>query len=418
MDLNETSEHAQYRQKVREFIAGQVPPGWEGIGALSGTERDAFNESWRSTIAKNGLLAPGWPVEHGGAGVDVVKQSIVAEEFAAAGVPRLPHPNDVFAFDLIGPTLLHWATDEQKEYFLPRTLSGEIRWAQGYSEPEAGSDLFNLRTRARLEGDRWVVNGHKIWQTGGLTANWIFAMVRTDPDASRSKGLSFLLIPMDQPGVEVVGIENIAGEMDFSEVRFTNAETASTNILGAPGEGARVALTLLGYERGIGGVAAAASHRLELERLIRLARKNRVQDDPLFLTCLGECWTTVMVLECLAMRSLTLAQTGEPPGPESSIIKLVTSEYESRLTEFALDVLGTDRLALTGADAISIVGPEPKGFPFDSSRGWVTDYLHARAGTIYGGSSEIQRNTIAEQILGMPKEPRPPVAPPMPEKGV
>jgi len=396
----------EYRAQVRTLLSQELPAGWRGIGALSAEERDQFNARWREFLLEHRLIAPGWPSEYGGGGLDVISQSIVAEEFVRAGVPQYALLTDPIGIVLLGPTILHWGTEAQKEYFVPRTISGEIRWAQGYSEPEAGSDLFGLRTRAVLDGDEWVVNGSKIWQTAGVHANWIFALVRTEPDAPKAKGLSFLLIPYDQPGVQVRAIKTMDGGEELAEVFFDNARTAAGNVVGGPGNGAKVALTLLGFERGSGGLAAAEAARFELLRLRDAMREFGVED-PELVRRLADCWVTVHAMQCLALRNLTVGASGRPPGPESSIAKLMMSEYRKKVTELAVDVLGPRALAPTGMPSVVNLGPQPLGVDAHSTSAWVADYLHARPGTVYGGSSEMQRNTIAEQVLGLPREPRP-----------
>ncbi|MEU1956715.1 acyl-CoA dehydrogenase family protein [Nocardia rhamnosiphila] len=406
MDLHYNAQAEAYRSRVRELIARTVPQDWRGIGQLDSTARAEFLPWWRKTLQDHRLLAPGWPEEYGGGGRGIVEQSITMEELVRAGLPQTPLPNDACGFTLLGPTLLHWGTPEQKAHYLERTIDGTIRWAQGYSEPEAGSDLFNLRAKARLDGDSWVVNGQKIWQTAGLSANWIFVLVRTDPEAERSKGLSFLLVPIDQPGVEVRGIRNMAGEVEFAEVFFNDARTDADNVVGGVGNGAKVALTLLGFERAAGGVAAALAAQIELERLVHLARSTGRNRDRSVRQRIADCRTSTHVLHCLALRTLTAAAAARPPGPESSITKLVASEYRKRVTELAVDLLDIEALAPRGAEAIAALGPEPLGLDPESSAAWVTDFLHARPGTVYGGSSEIQRNTIGEQVLGLPREPR------------
>jgi alkylation response protein AidB-like acyl-CoA dehydrogenase len=406
MDIKLSAAAEDYRAHVRSLLEQELPTGWRGVAALGPEERARFDETWRAFLVKNSLMAPAWPSEYGGAGLDITSQSVVAEEFVRAGVPqyvRLTDPNGIV---LLGPTLLHWGTEAQKEYFIPRTISGEIRWAQGYSEPEAGSDLFGLRTRAVLDGDEWVINGSKIWQTAGAHANWIFALVRTDPDASKAKGLSFLLIPYDQPGVEVRAIKTMDGGAELAEVFFDGARTSADNLVGGAGNGAKVALTLLGFERGSGGIAAALAAKLELLRL-RDAMRSFGVDDVALRRRLADCWTSVHVMHCLALHNLTVAASGRPPGPESSISKLMMSEYRKRVTELAVDVLGPRALSPTGMPSKVNLGPQPLGMEADSSSAWVADYLHARPGTVYGGSSEIQRNTIGEQVLGLPREPRP-----------
>jgi hypothetical protein len=411
VDLSDSAEAAKFRAEVREFLADVLPGGWEGAGALSEAERAKWLPAWRAALLERGLLVPSWPTEYGGSGRGLAEESVLAEELARVGAPRFPLPTDASGFVLIGPTLLHWGTEEQKEYFLRRTVSGQIRWAQGYSEPEAGSDLFNVRTRAVLDGDEWVVNGQKVWQTAGIHANWIFAIVRTGTREERAKGLSFLLVDIDQPGVEVRGIRSMADDLELSEVYFTGARTAASNVVGEVGQGATVALTLLGYERGAGGVAAALEARYEVERLVELARATGRHSEDSIRKRIASCWSTVHALKCLALRTLTTGAAGDPPGPESSITKLVTSEYRKRVTELALDVAGASALVPSGRPSQASLGPQPVGADPLSTAGWAGDFLHARPGTVYGGSSEIQRNTIGEQVLGLPREPRITIAP-------
>ncbi|WP_194166334.1 acyl-CoA dehydrogenase family protein [Mycolicibacterium sp. P9-22] len=407
MELNYDPPAQEFRRELRELIAASVPENWNGSGQLDPAARAEFLSGWRATLHTHRLLAPGWPTEYGGGGRRLIEQSIVAEELIRAGLPQAPLPNDACGFTLLGPTVLHCGSAEQKLRFLPPTIDGTIRWAQGYSEPEAGSDLFNVRTRAALDGDEWIINGQKVWQTAGLSANWIFILARTDPAASRSRGLSLLLVPIDQPGIEVRGIRNMAGETEFAEFFFTDAVAEARNVVGGIGEGAKVALTLLGFERAAGGVAAALAAKIELRRLVDLVhatRGGRVGDD--LRQRLAACRVSVQVLHCLALRTLTVAANGRPPGPESSVIKLLSSEHRQRVTELALDILGAQALTPSGAEAVNPLGPQPLGMDPLSSAAWVTDFLHARPATVYGGSSEIQRNTIGEQILNLPREPR------------
>jgi alkylation response protein AidB-like acyl-CoA dehydrogenase len=407
MPLVDGLQNETFRDTVRNVIADFVPDGWRGLGAVAPSDQGELLANWRETLRANGLLGVGWPATYGGGGRTLADESVFHEECVRAGLPSLPHPNDGFGFQLLGPTLLQCGTEEQKSYFLPRTISGEIRWAQGYSEPEAGSDLFALRTTATLDRDEWVINGQKIWQTAGLTANWIFALVRTDPAASRSAGISFLLIPVDQAGVEVRGIKNMAGETEFAEVFFDNARTASHQVVGGVNNGAKVALTLLGYERGAGGLAIALTLEIELNRVIEVARAYGRHTDGDIRQRIARCREIVHVLHCSGIQSLAMLQQHGHLGPESSFTKLLTAEYRQTVTELALDILGADALTPCGAPPISSLEPQPLGLDPTSSAAWVADYLNARPGTIYGGSSEIQRNTIAEQVLGLPREPRP-----------
>ncbi len=400
-------EPSAYRDDVRRFLSEYLPEDWAGLGALTPQARQEFERAWRCTLANNGMLALTWPPEYGGGGGTLREQSILLEEFVRAGVPALPRENDSFGLSLLGPTLLHWGTDAQKSYFLPRTVAGEIRWAQGYSEPDSGSDLFNLRTRGTVDGDLLIINGQKAWQTDGLTANWIFCLVRTDPTADRSRGLSFVLVPLDQPGVEVRGVRDMAGATEFTEVFFTDAVTSLDNVVGDLGNGAQVALTLLGFERGAGGVASALGAELEVNRLVALGHHHGRSGDRDIRLRVARCRVQVHALRCVAERALSAALRGDPPGPESSMVKTMTADHAQAVSELALDIIGMEALAPSGPAAIHPRKPQPLGLDPTSSASWVADYLNARAQTIYGGSSEIQRNTIGEQILGLPREPRP-----------
>ena len=406
MDLRPLPETEEYRARVRAFLKEHLPADWQGVGALSADEREQFLPRWRETLRSNGYLGVAWPKEYGGAGLSVLEQSTLQQEFVRAGVPVLPMPSDSFGFNLIGPTLLHWGTQEQKDFFIPRILSGEHRWAQGYSEPEAGSDLFGLRTRGVVDGDEWVIDGQKLWQTAGAAATWIFILARTEPDAQKAKGLSFLLVPMEQEGVEVRLIRTMTGEAEFCEVFLNSARTSVGNIVGPRGAGAHVALTLLGYERGSASGAMYASHTIELDRLIELARLHGADADPQIRQRLAWCYSKVQIISYLGMRTMTSALTGAPPGPESSMQKLYVSEYHTRVTELAMDILGMAGTVRSGDPAVASLGADPLGAP-NSPAAWQNVYLRSRAATIYGGSSQIQRNTLGERVLGLPREPRP-----------
>jgi alkylation response protein AidB-like acyl-CoA dehydrogenase len=405
VDLETTPALAQFRAQVRDFLRDQLPADWRGLGALGADERAEFLPRWRSALLAAGYLAPTWPVEYGGGGYGLPEQAALQEELVRHGVPVIPLPSDTYALVLIGPTLLHWGTEEQKRHFIPKMLSGEHRWAQGYSEPGAGSDLFNLSTRGTLDGEQWVVNGQKVWQTNGELANWIFALARTEPDQARGAGISMLLLPIDQPGIDVRPIRTMTGDAEFCEVFFTEARTDAANIVGPRGAGAKVALTLLGFERGSASGSLYVSHRLELDRLVELIKERGLADDPHVRQRVAWCHCKVEMLRFLGLRNLSGALSGQPPGPESSIIKLYESEYHAALTDLAMDVLGMDGLASQGAPGVAALGPDPLGSP-NTSAAWINQYLTARAATIYGGSSQIQRNTLGERVLGLPREPR------------
>lgn len=403
MDPRYPAEAEQYREKIRSFLAEHLPAGWAGIGALPTDAAARFTTEWRAVLAANGLLAASWPAEYGGGGLSHLEQVVLAEEFARAGVPTGAR-NDTFGIQMVGNTLRRWGTDEQKRHFLPRIVSGEDRWCQGYSEPGAGSDLANLGTRAILDGDEWVLNGQKIWTSAAQTANWIFVLARTDPDAPKHRGITFLLVPMDQPGVEVRPIKMMTGSSEFNETFFTDARTARGNVVGEVDHGWAVAMTLLGYERGEAAATTPILFRTELDRLVALAKETGRSSDPLVRQRLAWCYGQVEIMRYLGMRTLTRFLAGEAPGPDGSIFKLFWSEYHKVVTELAVDVLGPAAMTPEGRWRASAFGTDDAGAPNDSAS-WDSTFLVARAGTIYAGTSQVQRNILGEMVLGLPKEP-------------
>jgi alkylation response protein AidB-like acyl-CoA dehydrogenase len=403
MDPVYPAEAEVYRDKVHAFLAEHLPSGWKGIGALDRDEAVAWRAAWRTTLAEHRLLAPAWPEVYGGAGLTPVEHVVLWEEFFKAGVPT-GGDNDVFGIQMVGNTILEWGTDEQKAHHLPRILSGVDLWCQGYSEPNAGSDLGNLGCRAELDGDEWVINGQKIWTSAGQYANWIFVLARTEPDAPKHKGISFLLVPMDQPGVEVRPIRMLTGEAEFNETFFTDARTPKANVVGEVNGGWSVAMTLLGYERGEAAATFPIMFRTELDRLQALARERGVADDPLVRQRLAWCHTQVEIMRYLGMRTLTRFLQGGHPGPDASIFKLYWSEYHRKSTELAVDILGADALAPSGRWPANSFQADDPGAPNDSAS-WIGTFFAARAGTIYAGTSQVQRNILGELVLGLPKEP-------------
>ncbi|MDA8386855.1 MAG: acyl-CoA dehydrogenase family protein [Actinomycetota bacterium] len=404
MDMNYPAEAEAFRSEIREFLSANLPAGWTGTGGLPEEEVAAFTDSWRETLYKNGYLALTWPTEYGGAGRPWLDQIVLAEEFARAGVPT-GGPNDAFGIQMVGNTLLHWGTEEQKRHFLPRLISGADKWCQGYSEPNAGSDLANLGTRAVLDGDEWVINGQKIWTSAGHLANWIFVLTRTDPEAPKHKGITFLLVPMDQPGVEVRPIRMISGDSEFNEVFFTDARTPAENVVGSVGAGWSVAMTLLGYERGEAAATLSIRFKDELERLLALAAETGANKDPVIRDRLAWCYSRVEVMRYLGLRAMTSLLSGQEPGPESSIAKLYWSEYHRVVTELGVDILGARALSPSGRRPSTAFRTDDSGAP-NSSNSWDMVFLNARAGTIYAGTSQVQRNILGEMVLGLPKEPR------------
>jgi alkylation response protein AidB-like acyl-CoA dehydrogenase len=283
-------------------------------------------------------------------------------------------------------------------------LSGEDIWCQGYSEPNAGSDLANVGTRAVLDGDEWVINGQKIWTSAGHLANWIFVLTRSEPDVPKHKGITFLLVPMEQPGVEVRPIKMMTGDSEFNEVFFTNARTAKENVVGGVGNGWSVAMTLLGYERGEAAATTPIAFRIEWDRLVSLAKENGRDKDPLIRQRLTQAFIKVEIMRYLGMRTLSRFLEGGHPGPEESTFKLYWSEYHKIVSELAVDILGASAMTPSGRWPISSFGTDQPGAPNDSAS-WVGTFFVARAGTIYAGTSQVQRNILGEMVLGLPKEP-------------
>jgi alkylation response protein AidB-like acyl-CoA dehydrogenase len=403
MNVEYPAEAETFRTRIRTFLAEHLPADWSGGGALPPDERHAFAHEWRRTLADQGLIAVSWPKEYGGAGLSVLDQVVLAEEFACARAPEPPE-NDRFGIELLGNTLIALGSQDQKKYFLPRILSGEDRWCQGFSEPEAGSDLASVRTRAVRDGDEWVVNGQKIWTSAGPTANWIFVLARTDPDSPKHKGLSLLLVPMDQAGVEVRPIVNAAGHASFSEVFLTDARAPADNVLGGVGGGWSTAMTLLGFERGAQVTTAAIDFGRDLARLRELATDRGLHTTPQIRDELAWCYSRVQIMRYQGYRGLTLLLDGQRPGPDAAISKVIWSEYFRRYTELAVEILGLEALAPEGpGNGEALMVPEP-GTPNSAAR-WMDELLYARAATIYAGSSQIQRNVIGERLLGLPKEP-------------
>jgi alkylation response protein AidB-like acyl-CoA dehydrogenase len=399
------AEAESFRAEVRTVLAEELPEGWPGIGAIAGREdAERFAARWRQSLYRRGLLGITWPPEYGGRGLSRLHQVVLVEELARAGVPYGEH-TDLFGVKMLGSTLLRWGTPEQKARFLPRILSGADRWCQGFSEPDAGSDLASLATRATLQGAEWVIDGQKIWTSVAHRANWIFLLARTDPRARGHQGISFLLCPLDQPGIEIRPIRQLTGDSDFNEVFFTGARTPADLVVGAPGEGWKVAMTLLGHERGEEAATNPILFKAELDRLFALAADRGRDRDPLIRQRLAWCHVRVEIMRYLGYRILTQVQNGTDLGAAASVAKLYWSEYHVAATELALDIQGLAGLVPEGRGPLRAVRTDDPGAP-DSSGSWLGAFLNARAGTIYAGTSEVQRNILAETVLGLPKERR------------
>jgi alkylation response protein AidB-like acyl-CoA dehydrogenase len=406
MELRYPPEAEAFRADVRAFLSEQLPDDWQGVGTLDRAEAEAFSIRWRRMLYEHGMLGIAWPKEYGGGGRTKLEQVVLAEEFARARVP-MGRVTDTTSVKMMGNTLLRWGTEEQKRRLLPRILSGDDVWVQGYSEPEAGSDLASLRLRAECDGSEWVVNGQKIWTSRGHEGNWMFLLARTDPDVPKNHGITFLLCPLDLPGVEVRPITTLTGDDEFCEVFFTDVRIPLENVMGEVDKGWAVATSLLGHERGEEAATNPIFFRAELDRIVQLARDYGRDRDPLVRDRLAWCYTKVEVMRFLGYRILTQYLRDGELGPEASVSKLYWSEYHQHAVDLALSIMGSDALVREGRRPYKHFRTDEPG-AVNSSNSWIDVFLlNARSGTVYAGTSEVQRNIIGETILGLPREPRP-----------
>jgi alkylation response protein AidB-like acyl-CoA dehydrogenase len=387
MDLRFSAEDEAFRAEVVHWLEANLVGEYAELRGAGGNGREdqAFDvrRKWERVLADAGWTGLAWPTEYGGRNASLMQQVIFHEEYARAEAPyRVGHVGE----QLLAPTLIALGTEEQKRRFLPGIRTGDELWCQGYSEPNAGSDLANVQTRAVRDGDEWVVTGQKVWTSLAKDADWCFVVARSDPDAAKHAGLSYLLVPMDQPGVEVRPIVQLTGTSEFNEVFFDGARTAAENIVGEPGDGWRVAMATLGFERGVATLGQQIGFERELRRVVAVARETGAIDDPLIADRLTQSWIELRAMRYTALRLLSVAE----PGPEASIAKLLWSNWHQRLGELAMDVLGSEAL-VTGDNS---------GYDLTDLQ---TLFLFSRADTIYGGSNEIQRNIIAERMLGLPR---------------
>ena len=410
MDLTYPADAEAYRTEVRAWLKENLPKGWGEPGfELSPDERAKFLEEWTPRLYEGGWICASWPAEYGGKGLDTMKAVVVAEEFANAGAPMRA---DFFGDTLVGPTILQWGTEEQKKEFLPRILSGTIAWCQGFSEPNAGSDLAALQTKAVLDGDEWVINGQKIWTTQGFIADYIFVLCRTDSDAPLHKGISYLLCPMDQPGVEVRPIRQIDGSAEFAEVFFTDARCPAANVVGGLHNGWAVAMTTLGFERGTSATTGYRRFESELNLIIDIAKNNGAINDPLIRQRLALAWSKVQIMRINGLRSLTtVVQNKKDFGVAAlgATNKIFWSEYHQEVMKLAMDILGMEGQLLLGdvGEDESVPGygrrAVSKEYPANALQ---SSFFFSRSETIWGGTSQIQRNIVGERVLGLPKEPK------------
>ncbi len=399
MDLSMSPEDEKFRKEVVAFFDDKLPD------ALKQNMKDGLSvprdimAPWHRSLYEKGWAAPNWPKEHGGTGWTATQKHIFNEEFANANAPRL----QAFGISMVGPVIYTFGNDAQKAQHLPGILSGDVWWCQGYSEPGSGSDLASLRTAAVRDGDDYVVNGHKIWTTNAHMADWIFCLVRTKPEGKPQEGISFLLIDMKTPGIEVRPIISLDDQHHLNEVFFTDVRVPAANRVGEENKGWTYAKFLLVNERT--GIAGVPESKKRVERLKAIAGKEQdgggdtLASDPDFRRKLAEVEIKLTSLEYANLRILSDMAKGEAAGQASSILKVVGTEVQQRLTELAVEAVAyyagpSHRLDILGQTNEEPVGPEHSIMP-------MSDYMYLRASSIYGGSNEIQRNVIAKGVLGL-----------------
>jgi len=388
MDLGFTAEEEAFRHEVRAWLEANLPADRKqgGMGGYRDEEDTELQRDWQRRLYKGGWLKFGWPKEAGGRGATPVMQAIYQEELAQAGAPGILGRLGV---TLLAPTLVAHGTPWQKETYVERILSGDLIFCQGFSEPDAGSDLAGLRTRAERRDGKWVLNGQKTWSSGAHYSDKSFLLARTDTGAEAHRGIGFFLVDMRQPAVEVRRIKQMTGGGEFGEIFLSGAEVEDRDLVGEPGDGWKIAMTVFGFERG--GLAQAARFERAVSELASLARDRGAGSDATTRQRIAQAQIEAHVFRLIGLRNLTKAQHGHAPGPEASVVKLYWSEMDKRLQETAIGVEG-----MYGA-----LAPE-SALAIEDGR-WQYGWMWAQAETIYAGSSEIQRNIIAERVLGLPR---------------
>ena len=391
MELKLTEEEEAFRREARDWLEDQLSGPFKelrGRGA-SGDQESCVEEriAWGKAMGAAGWNCIGWPKEYGGRGCTIKEEAIFNEEYVRADGPgNVGHIGET----LLGPTLIHFGTEAQQERFLPPIVRGDEIWCQGYSEPGAGSDLANVQTKATLVGQEWVIEGQKIWTSGAQYSDWCFVMCRTDPEAPKHRGISYILVPMKQPGIEVRPIKQMGGGSEFAEVFFDGAKAAKEHVVGGVNNGWKVGMGTLAFERGASTLGQQYLFQQELDQVIEAAKRNGATKDPVIRQRLAQAWIGLKVMRVNALRMLE--HQGADLNREALISKLYWSNWHRDLGKLAMDVLGDEAELLAGA-------------PYELTRmqKW---YLFSRADTIYAGSNQIQRNIIGERGLGLPKEPR------------
>ncbi len=408
MELAYAPQDEAFRAEIRAWLKENLPQGWfDSNFEMSSEERKKFNDEWPEKLFKGGWICATWPKEYGGKGLTTMQGVVLSEEFANA---RAPMRADFFGDTLVGPTILQWGTEEQKKEFLPKILSGQVRWCQGFSEPNSGSDLASLKTSAILDGDEWVINGQKVWTTQGHHANYCFLLTRTDPDAPKHKGISYLLVPMDQPGVEVRGIVQPDGTAEFCEVFFTNARCPKDNVVGGVNNGWQVANSTLAFERGTSATTGYRRFEEEYNIIVAAAKRNGAINDPVIRQRLMKFYAKIHILRFHGLRSLSATLNNSRDLSVAAIgafNKMYWSEMHKEAMELGLDIYGPEAMLVDCGGDSSWPGTARErrrpGYPVSAM---MSAFFFSRSETIWGGTSQIQRNIVGERVLGLPKEPK------------
>lgn len=397
MDLTLSDDQLAFRDQVRAWLKANVPI--KPLPDVTTTEGFEAHREWEKQLYEANYAAIHWPAEYGGRDADLLTQAIFSEEYARSSAPKRIN---VLGLGLAGPTLMVHGNEEQRRRWLPAILSCDEIWSQGFSEPDAGSDLAGVRTRAVRDGDTYVVNGQKTWTSLGRFADWMFALVRTDPDAPKHEGLTCLMIEMRSAGVEVRPIVQINGDAGFAEVFFTDVAVPAAHVLGEPGDGWRIAMTTLGFERGT-GLGSHVTFSRDVQDLVALVSALGLDRDPVTRDEVARLYAETEVYRHHTYRMLTQLAAGQPGGAEASLNKLYWSEMDVRIYEAGMQAMG-ERAELEPGSARVL--DDLDGRAADAWAAWQRTYWYSRAATIYAGTSEIQKNIIAERLLGLPKEPR------------
>ena len=395
MKLSFSAADEQFREEIAGWLRDNLCGEFEEIRFRGGPGDEHMyveeRKAWEARMHRGGWTCIGWPREYGGRAASIEQQVIFNEEYARAGGPgRMGHIGET----LTGPTLIAFGSQEQKQRYLPGILRGEELWCQGYSEPNAGSDLANVKTRARFDEDsqQWQISGQKVWTSLAHESQYCFVLARTDPDSVGHKGLGFFLVAMDQPGVEVRPIEQLTGTSEFNEVFFDEAVCGAQDIVGLPGEGWKVAMGLLGFERGVSTLGQQMLFQNEFDEIIRVARENGAAQDPAIRQRIADAHVGLRIMRFNSMRMLSGGGDDGSLQKEAMIYKLYWATWHRNLGKLAMDILGAESEILDAG-------------PYELNR-LQSMYLFTRSDTIYGGTNQIQRNIIAERALGMPREPR------------